>query len=72
MESRSGLFDVLRLGQLGQPGPPRRSPQNFHRRHSAQDWQNQRTTFERLYITEHRTLREVVEIMERDYGFSAT
>ena len=39
---------------------------------SAQDWERQRETIERLYSTEGRKLREVMEMMERDYGFVAT
>jgi hypothetical protein len=45
---------------------------NSRSRLTAQDWESQRTTFERLYLTEHRGLQEVMEIMKRDYGFVAT
>lgn len=39
---------------------------------SAQVWEDQRITFERLYSTEGKGLREVMEIMELEYGFRAT
>jgi hypothetical protein len=39
---------------------------------SAQDWEDQRMTFERLYSAERRSLREVMEILEQGYGFRAT
>jgi hypothetical protein len=39
---------------------------------SAQDWEDQRVTFEQLYSTEDRELPEIMDIMKRDYGFFAT
>jgi Clr5 domain len=55
-------------------GVPTREPPIYHshRPLSAQDWEDQRQTFERLYVTERKKLREVMEIMERDHGFLAT
>jgi hypothetical protein len=52
--------------------PPLPVTRNVRRPTSAQDWEDQRTTFERLYSTERRGLREVMKVMERDYGFLAT
>ncbi|KAF4628581.1 hypothetical protein G7Y89_g9572 [Cudoniella acicularis] len=52
--------------------PLRPAIRNSQRPSSAQDWEDQRTTFERLYVTENKALREVAEIMERDHGFLAT
>jgi hypothetical protein len=40
--------------------------------HSAKDWEKQRERFTQLYVTEDKTLRESMEIMERLYGFNAT
>jgi hypothetical protein len=54
-------------GSINSPPPPA-----TRRPISAQDWDVQRMTIERLYSTECRELREVMEIMERDYGFLAT
>jgi hypothetical protein len=51
------------------PGPP---IHHSHRPSSAQSWEDQRPTFEQLYVTERRKLREVIEIMKRDHGFLAT
>ena len=45
---------------------------NVRRPASAQDWEDQRTRFEHLYVTERRGLKEVMEIMKQDYGFLAT
>lgn len=39
---------------------------------TAQDWDDQRMTFKRLYVTERKELREVMDIMKQDYGFLAT
>lgn len=38
----------------------------------AGDWAAHRSTIARLYADEDRTLREVMEIMKRDYSFFAT
>jgi Clr5-like protein len=39
---------------------------------SAEDWEEQRATFEQLYFREDRELREVMGIMKQDHGFLAT
>ena len=52
--------------------PPLTVTRDFRRPLSAQDWEDQRMTFERLYSTERRSLQEVMEVMEREYGFRAT
>ncbi|ROV93006.1 hypothetical protein VMCG_08987 [Cytospora schulzeri] len=39
---------------------------------TAAQWAQHRTTIERLYLKEYRTLREVMEIMMVQYGFRAT
>jgi hypothetical protein len=38
----------------------------------AQDWEAQRSNFERLYYAEGRKLKEVMQIMADSYGFFAT
>jgi hypothetical protein len=45
---------------------------NARRSLSKQDWNDHRATFERLYSSERKTLKEVMKIMEQDYGFLAT
>jgi hypothetical protein len=45
---------------------------NLHRRLSVKDWEDQRATVQQLYSTENKTLQEVIEIMEKEYGFHAT
>ena len=37
-----------------------------------QDWEDHRPVFVRIYSIERRSLQEVMEAMERDYGFLAT
>jgi hypothetical protein len=51
---------------------PLQGPLNFHRDLPAQDWEDQRPTIERLYSTEQKKLRDVMQIMENDHGFFAT
>jgi Clr5 domain len=41
------------------------------RRYSAQEWEVQKGNVERLYITENKPLKEVIQILERDFGFFA-
>lgn len=38
---------------------------------SEDEWLRHKSTIKRLYLNEHRPLKEVMEIMKRDYGFSA-
>ncbi|CZR50274.1 uncharacterized protein PAC_00146 [Phialocephala subalpina] len=45
---------------------------NIRRPLSNEDWEAQRATFQRLYSTEDKTLQEVIEVMEKEYGFRAT
>ncbi|TGO47402.1 hypothetical protein BCON_0279g00010 [Botryotinia convoluta] len=40
--------------------------------HSTEEWERQRLTFTQLYITEDKPLKEVMKIMEKEYGFHAT
>ncbi|KAF7900036.1 hypothetical protein EAF00_004372 [Botryotinia globosa] len=40
--------------------------------HSAEEWKRQRITFTKLYTTEDKPLKEVMNIMENEYGFRAT
>lgn len=40
--------------------------------HSRSDWNRHRPTIQRLYIDEDKTLREVMEVMEKQYNFVAT
>jgi len=37
-----------------------------------EDWEHHRMIFEQLYSAECRPLKEVREVMERDYGFFGT
>ncbi|KAF7508934.1 hypothetical protein GJ744_008490 [Endocarpon pusillum] len=39
---------------------------------SAQDWENIKPIFTKLYSTENRTLKDVKAILEKDHGFVAT
>jgi hypothetical protein len=52
--------------------PPPPKTQNPRRPLSAEDWEEQRATIQRLYSTEDRNLQEVMEVMKREYGFCAT
>ena len=56
------------MNQLSQPSmlPPPRRPA------CAQDWEEQRLRFQQLYSAEDRPLGEVMEVMEKEYGFRAT
>ncbi|TGO60804.1 hypothetical protein BELL_1186g00020 [Botrytis elliptica] len=42
------------------------------REHSAEEWERQRINFTQLYTTEDKPLKEVMKIMENEYGFRAT
>jgi hypothetical protein len=39
---------------------------------TAEDWEDHRALFTQLYITENRSLREVMRIMKENFGFAAT
>jgi Clr5 domain len=39
---------------------------------TAQDWDNIKPVFTKLYSVENRALKEVKNVLERDYGFVAT
>jgi hypothetical protein len=36
------------------------------------DWDQHKNEIERLYVSENRTLKDVMATMERDYGHRAT
>ncbi|KAF7953442.1 uncharacterized protein EAE97_000841 [Botrytis byssoidea] len=40
--------------------------------HSAEEWERQRITFTKLYMTDDKHLEEVMRIVENEYGFRAT
>jgi hypothetical protein len=40
-------------------------------KHSAEHWEAQKPNIERLYITERKSLTEVIGILARDFGFTA-
>ena len=44
-------------------------PSTFH---TAKEWEGQRKTFQRLYVTEDKSLEKVMEEMYRVHGFHAT
>lgn len=50
--------------------PP--ATRNPHGKPTNEDWEHHRAIFEQLYSAECRSLKEVKEFMERDYGFFAT
>ncbi|KIM98663.1 hypothetical protein OIDMADRAFT_181944 [Oidiodendron maius Zn] len=53
------------------PLPPEAQLEQTHR-HSALEWEAQRSRIERLYIGEQRTLNEVMSIMKQELGFIAS
>lgn len=42
------------------------------RQHTGEEWTAMYPLIKRLYMTEHRRLREVVQILKRNHGFNAT
>jgi hypothetical protein len=40
-------------------------------RYTAQEWEAQKPTIERLYVIEGRPLKDVIEILSREFGFIA-
>ncbi|KAH0562057.1 hypothetical protein GP486_003241 [Trichoglossum hirsutum] len=48
------------------------TPPKRRRQLSAQDWENQRSTFQQLYSKDDLPLDEVMRVMEREHGFRAT
>ncbi|KAI9640193.1 hypothetical protein NHQ30_011430 [Ciborinia camelliae] len=51
---------------------PKISPRIAPSVHSAEEWERQRSTFTQLYIVEDMPLKEVINIMEKEYKFRAT
>jgi wyosine [tRNA(Phe)-imidazoG37] synthetase (radical SAM superfamily) len=49
-----------------------KSFQQVCREHSAEEWEDRREVITQLYRNEHRTLKEVMSIMEAEYLFWAT
>jgi hypothetical protein len=41
------------------------------RRYSAKEWEEQKVNIERLYVTENRSLKEVIHVLNQDFGFTA-
>jgi hypothetical protein len=39
---------------------------------TAEEWERHRSLFTRLYVGENRTLKEIRQILARDYDFHAT
>ena len=47
-------------------------PITAKRPRSARDWEDHQETITRLYSQDRNKLAEVIEVMEKEYGFSAT
>jgi hypothetical protein len=60
MEQSTGIFIL-----------PHATP-NLRRPLSAQDWDEQRPNIQQLYLTEDRSLDDVIELMKTHHGFQAT
>jgi hypothetical protein len=41
------------------------------RRYTPEEWEQQKGNVERLYVTENRPLREVINTLEQQFGFTA-
>ena len=41
-------------------------------RPSRHDWETHRQEIEELYLKQHKTLRQVIQIMNESYGLKAT
>lgn len=65
MSAASTSQDASQGSHHGRAPPPRNPP-------VAQDWRNYRAVITRYYVTEGRSLREVVQLMKDNYGFRAT
>ncbi|KAM0136778.1 hypothetical protein ACHAO1_004337 [Botrytis cinerea] len=52
--------------------PPKAASRLAPSEHSAEEWESQRSIFTQLYLTEGKSLKEVMETMESKYGFRAT
>ncbi|PMD22361.1 hypothetical protein NA56DRAFT_658274 [Hyaloscypha hepaticicola] len=42
------------------------------RRYTPEEWEQQKANVERLYVTENRPLREVINTLEQQFGFTAS
>jgi len=51
---------------------PNMSPQPRTQFAKPGDWEPQKPTIKRLYMDEDRKLKDVAEIMEKDFNFRAT
>jgi hypothetical protein len=41
------------------------------RRYTPEEWEQQKGNVERLYVTENRHLKEVINTLEQQFGFTA-
>ena len=54
---------------LSNPMPNMWSQPRFH---TSQEWEDQRSEITRLYLTENKPLKDIIETMENEYSFCAT
>lgn len=47
------------------------APKPKAQRYSKQEWEAQKTNIERLYVTENRPLKNVIQTLYAEYGFLA-
>jgi hypothetical protein len=47
------------------------APKPGSRRYSTEEWEAQKVNIERLYVTENRPLKEVIHVLNQDFGFTA-
>jgi len=68
LEPPAPLFD----GQSAQVAEQSHLRREKPRVHSDEEWEDQRETFERLYVLEDKPLRLVAKMMKDEFGFYAT
>jgi hypothetical protein len=66
--SSDEVDDIDDIDDMASTPPPSKS----RKRVPAEIWETKRPIITRLYQEEKRSLKEVMDIMERDYNFTAT
>ena len=66
------IFPVHRFTSASVDHVAARPTKEISRPPSAEDWDRNWELITTLYVKDNRTLREVMQVMEKDHGFSAT
>lgn len=54
------------------PAPTSHGPREYAPRYTSDEWEDMKLKVERLYVLEQKTLQEVMQALEHEYGFTPT